>query len=60
MHQHLWENANGKIPKSHCLWFKDGDSLNCCLDNLELITREVNMYRNSRNNYPREIIPSWY
>lgn len=47
LHQYLWEQVNGKQPKGMCLWFIDGDSLNCELDNLELVTRAENMKRNS-------------
>lgn len=47
LHQHRWEKKNGKLPKGHCLWFKDGNTLNCTLKNLELITRAENMRRNS-------------
>jgi hypothetical protein len=47
LHQHEWEQVNGELPKKHCLWFKDRNSLNCSLDNLELITRVENMKRNS-------------
>lgn len=47
LHQHKWEQKNGKLPAGHCLWFKDGDTMNCRLTNLELITRAENMRRNS-------------
>lgn len=47
LHTHLWEQKNGKVPPGHCLWFRDGNSLNCELDNLELITRKDNRIRNS-------------
>lgn len=46
-HKHLWEQKNGKVPAGHCLWFKDGDSMNCNLENLELITRKENRFRNA-------------
>jgi predicted transcriptional regulator len=46
-HKYLWEVKNGKVPKGHCLWFKDGNPLNCKLSNLELITRKENYLRNS-------------
>ena len=45
-HTYLWEKENGPVPKGHCLWFKDGNSLNCVLGNLELITRKENYARN--------------
>lgn len=54
-HQHKWEKKYGKIPASHCLWFKDGNSLNCKLSNLELITRAENMKRNTIQRYPKEV-----
>lgn len=47
LHQYNWENANGPIPAGHCLWCKDGNSLNADADNWELITRAENMRRNS-------------
>ncbi|RKD18991.1 hypothetical protein BCY91_14030 [Pelobium manganitolerans] len=46
LHKHLWEQANGKVPSGHCLWFKDGDPMNCTLENLEMITRKENRKRN--------------
>lgn len=53
-----WEKVNGKVPKSHCLRCLDGNQLNTDPDNWELITRIENMYRNSKHNFPEEIIPS--
>ncbi|MFT4415298.1 HNH endonuclease signature motif containing protein [Fredinandcohnia humi] len=35
----IWEEANGPIPKGHCLLFLDGNKQNVSLDNLQLITR---------------------
>lgn len=57
-HRFLWEKHNGPIPDTHIVVFKDGDTLNTNLDNLQLITREENMYRNSKHNFPSDIIPS--
>lgn len=54
-HQHIWEKKHGRIPEGMCLWFKDGNSLNCTLRNLELITRAENMRRNSIQRYPQEV-----
>lgn len=47
LHQYNWEKANGKMPKGYCLWFRDADTMNCEINNLELITRAENMRRNS-------------
>lgn len=46
-HRFLWQQAYGPIPPKMVLTFKDGDTLNCDLDNLELITMAENALRNS-------------
>lgn len=58
LHQYIWINANGPIPDGYIISFKDGDTLNVDLDNLELISRVENLFRNSKHNFPPEIIPS--
>lgn len=46
LHIDKWEKKhNRKLPKGHCLWFKDGNPMNCNLKNLELITRAENARR---------------
>lgn len=50
-----WEAANGPIPKSHVVCFKDGNKQNVALDNLELVSRIDLMQRNTVHNYPPEI-----
>jgi len=57
-HRIVWEKHNGKIPDNFMVGFKDGNTENTDFENLELITRTENMYRNSKLNYPREVIPS--
>jgi len=54
LHTYLWEQQNGKVPKNHCLWFKDGDSLNVELNNLECITRKENILRNNDPDNPTD------
>jgi len=51
----VWEKAHGIIPKKMIVAFKDGDSLNCDLINLELITRKENMDRNTIHRFPPEL-----
>lgn len=46
-HQYIWEYKNGRLPAGKCLWFRDGETMNCTLKNLELITRAEGMTRNS-------------
>jgi hypothetical protein len=55
-HIYLWETANGKLPKGYNVVYKDGNTLNCVIENLECISDAELMERNSfRNNYPPEI-----
>lgn len=47
LHKVNWEEKNKKVlPANHCLWFKDGNTMNCNPSNLELITRQENLRRN--------------
>lgn len=57
-HRWLWERENGKIPEGYLIVFKDENTLNTTIENLEIITMAENMYRNSKHNYPQEVIPS--
>ncbi len=36
---YLWRKAGRKIPRGHIIDYKDGNSRNCTLENLELISR---------------------
>lgn len=45
-HRWLWEQAHGAIPKGYNVQFKDGDTLNCVLDNLYLISRKKQLRKN--------------
>lgn len=38
-HRWVWEQANGPIPRGHCVKFRDGDRTNCSIDNLYLVSR---------------------
>lgn len=46
LHKYNYEQKHGKVPVGHCLWFIDGNSLNCEDANIELITRAENARRN--------------
>jgi hypothetical protein len=54
-HHKLWIDVHGEIPKGYIVVFKDRNTLNCKIENLELITRQENMQRNSIQRYPNEI-----
>jgi hypothetical protein len=55
MKNYVWEQANGPIPKGHCVAVKDGNPFNYDLKNLLCITQAENMQRNTIHNYPEEI-----
>lgn len=48
LHRLNWEAAYGPIPKGRLLSFKDGNTLNCELSNLECVTRKDIADRNRR------------
>lgn len=54
-HVVLWEDANGPVPRSHALIFRDRDRLNIDLPNIELISRAGLCRRNSIHNLPPAI-----
>lgn len=54
-HRVLWEEYHGKIPKAHAVVFKNNNSLDIRIENLELITLAENMARNSIQTYPEEV-----
>lgn len=54
LHQHVWQQASGKLEKGHVIAFKDGDTANCDISNLEQISRAELMRRNSIVNYGKE------
>ncbi|MEP0004552.1 MAG: HNH endonuclease signature motif containing protein [Balneola sp.] len=45
-HRYLWEKHNGEIPEGKIIVFKDGNQMNCSIDNLEAITRCEHADRN--------------
>lgn len=55
LHRVIWEQHNNPLLKSEIVTFKDGNSLNCAIENLEVISRSQNMDRNTIHNYPEEI-----
>ena len=51
LHRYMWKLHNGEIPKGYVIRFKDGNTLNCDINNLECISRVENMNRN--RNYEK-------
>lgn len=55
-HRFVWEKFHGKkIPYRHKITFKDGDTFNFAIENLECISYEAQMIQNSIHQYPEEI-----
>jgi hypothetical protein len=52
VHRRVWEDAHGPIPEGYRIWWKDGDHLNCSLDNLELLSGHDHMMRTTIHNLP--------
>lgn len=55
LHVYNWEKMYGDVPDGFIVVFKTSDRMNCDVSNLELITREENMLRNSIHRYPEEL-----
>jgi hypothetical protein len=57
IHRTLWQRFRGPIPAGHALAFKDENSDNIRIGNLELITRKELMLRNTiHNQYPKDVV----
>ncbi len=49
IHRATWEKHNGPIPEGMCVTFKDGNTENCDIDNLMLISRAENARLNQQH-----------
>ena len=45
-HRWLWEQHHGRIPRGSNVFFRDGDTMNCTLENLCLVSRADHMRAN--------------
>ncbi len=56
LHHWNWKQEHGEYPpKGMALAFKDGNRMNCAVENLELLSRSELMSRNTRHRFPKEI-----
>ena len=46
LHRHIWEQVNGAVKPGFIVIFKDGDTMNCVLENLELVHRSSHAVKN--------------
>lgn len=51
----VWEQNNGAPPKGMNVVFKDGDTMNCDISNLELVSDRELMIRNSVQRLPEDV-----
>lgn len=54
-HRLIYEQHYGPIPKGMIVTFRDRNPQNVVIENLELISRQEGMKRNSIQNYPKEV-----
>ena len=54
-HNKVWIDHNGPIPKGNIIRFIDGNTKNCDITNLEMVSMKDNMLRNSIQRFPEEI-----
>lgn len=54
-HVWLWESINGKVPNGFNIVFKDGNTTNCTIENLECISNAELMKRNTIHRFPEEL-----
>jgi hypothetical protein len=55
MHRVVWEQHNGPIPPCHIIRFKDGNTMNWDINNLEMLHQSGNMELNTIQRFPAEI-----
>lgn len=55
VHILIWSEANGPVPPSHTVVFKDGNKQRIVLENLEMISRAELMNRNTVHRYPPDL-----
>lgn len=53
-HRWVWEQAHGAIPEGYNIMFRDGNRLNCSLDNLELVSRGEAARRQVKSETPEQ------
>lgn len=55
MHRVVWEQHHGPIPPKHVVRFKDGNTMNWDISNLEMISQVNNMEFNSIQRFPEDV-----
>ncbi len=55
VHRALWEEHHGPIPRGHAVVFRNGDITDIRIENLELVTNQELMRRNTVHNLPKPL-----
>lgn len=55
LHRHVWMLHHGSIAKGYNIVFRDGNTMNCGIENPECISNEELMSRNTLHGYPPEL-----
>ncbi|TXH45500.1 MAG: HNH endonuclease [Desulfurellales bacterium] len=56
-----WEQANGPIPPGHVVKYRDGNTLNCDIENLYLVSRAENLRLNqNREKAAKSLKRTWF
>ena len=56
LHRVIWQLHNGEIPENMKITFIDGNSLNCQINNLQMVSYADLMRKNSHRNIPKELL----
>jgi len=56
LHRVIWQLHNGDIPENMKITFIDGNSLNCQINNLQMVSYADLMRKNSHINIPKELL----
>jgi hypothetical protein len=54
-HNKIWMDHHGPIPSKHIISFKDGNTLNCDISNLEMFSMAENARRNTIHRFPDDV-----
>jgi hypothetical protein len=54
-HVKIWNDTYGPVPPGCIIVFINGNSMDCRIENLEMITKTENMRRNTIQRYPEDL-----
>lgn len=54
-HHLIWKEHHGEIPEGHLISFKNGNKADFRIENLECISLQENMTRNSMHRFPEDL-----